>query len=165
MNDSIKLDIAQLEALIGRDLKPSSWESFDQNTIDCFAALTGETLPIHTAPDSPEAHRFGGTIVQATLLISRLGTWVREVGVWISGPITPLNYGYDKIRILAPVRVGTSVRGRFRLTTLDWRRPNFLLLKLDASVEVRDQDRPAIVADWIIGFEIHPLTSKDCSPP
>ncbi|TPW30221.1 MaoC/PaaZ C-terminal domain-containing protein [Pararhizobium mangrovi] len=154
-------DLTRLEARVGCELGVSAWEHFDQQTVDRYGALTGEDLPIHCELGTEAAARFGGTIVQASLLLARLGTWVREVGGWIGAPATPVNYGFDKVRMLAPVPVGAAVRGRFALKTIERRGADLVLLRLGATVECEVGTRPAIVAEWIIGFIMNETSGRE----
>ena len=60
-----------------------------------------------------------------------------------------VNYGFDRLRFVSPVRAGSRVRGRFTLTEATMRKPNELLSRTSVSVEIEGEQRPALVADWL----------------
>lgn len=152
--ETIEQSVTRLRKAVGTELGVSTWECFDQTRIDAFGAASGEDLFIHCDPVRAATTLHRGTIVQASLLLARLGTWIQEVGGWIPASPMPLNYGYDRVRILTPVRVGHPVRGRFFLTALEERGSALVLLRIKALVEIKEQERPALVAHWIIAFPI-----------
>jgi len=68
----------------------------------------------------------------------------------IEGTSTSINYGFDKVRFLSPVLSGSAIRGRFKLAVVDERMPNELTVRYDATLEIRDNDRPALFAKWLV---------------
>jgi acyl dehydratase len=60
-----------------------------------------------------------------------------------------VNYGFDRLRFVAPVPAGGRVRGRFRLTSLEERKPGEITQHYEVTVEIEGKDRPALAADWI----------------
>ena len=60
-----------------------------------------------------------------------------------------VNYGFDKLRFLSPVRSGSRVRGRFTLMEAKLRKPTELLSRTSVSVEIEGETKPAIAADWL----------------
>ena len=147
-------DIAELlpglAALRGQEIGVSPWKLVDQDSIDQFSALTGYAGPIHNDPD--EAARiapFGGTIVQGFMMLSFLTGFAKSIKLPQDGVIFRLNYGFDRVRIIAPVPVDSRVRGRFKLKDLTARGDSAAVMTMAAVVEVEGSEAPAIVADWL----------------
>jgi acyl dehydratase len=139
----------EIKALVGRALEPSSWVLIDQNTVDRFAEATGDTQYIHVDPVRAARTPFGGTIAHGLLTLSVLPVMLAEVVPYPEGMILGVNYGYNKIRFLAPVRVGRRVRGRFKLTDFKEVKPGRWQQVLDAAVEIEGETKPALIAEWI----------------
>ena len=89
------LDVAaqldRLQSKVGTELGVTDLERFTQAQVDEYAALTGEDLWVHTDPVRAASSPYGGTIVQATLLIARFGAWIRHTGPWLPEPASALN--------------------------------------------------------------------------
>ena len=60
-----------------------------------------------------------------------------------------VNYGFDKVRMLSPVRSGRRIRGRFVLTSITDRGPKEFMTKTQATIEIEGSDKPALIADWL----------------
>ena len=60
-----------------------------------------------------------------------------------------VNYGLDRVRFLAPVRSGKRVRGSFRLVDLTQKRPGQWQQKVEVTVEIKGEDKPALIAEWL----------------
>jgi acyl dehydratase len=67
----------------------------------------------------------------------------------IEGTTMGVNYGFDKLRFISPVRSGSRVRGRFTLAEAQLRKPTELLSRTNVTVEIEGEEKPALVADWI----------------
>ena len=147
--------LPDLAALLDTDVGVSGWKHIDQDAIDAFAALTGDDGPIHTDPArAAEIAPFGGTIVQGFLMLSHLTGFAKSLRLPDKGVIFRLNYGFDRVRIITPVPVDSSIRGRFTVAGLTDRGDNGALLTLRAEVEVEGLDRPAVVADWLAFLQL-----------
>jgi len=72
-----------------------------------------------------------------------------EASVLLEGTKMGVNYGFDKVRFLAPVPTGSKVRGRFALAAIDEKRPGQTLLTYDVTVEIEGGDKPALIAQWM----------------
>ncbi|MDH3678761.1 MAG: MaoC family dehydratase [Acidimicrobiia bacterium] len=142
-------------ALVGTDVGGSEWKQIDQSMIDTFAALTGDDGAIHTDPQ--EAARiapFGGTIAQGFMLLSHLTGFAKSLSLPQDSVAFRLNYGFDRVRIITPVPVGSRIRGRFTVSGLEDRGPSAALLTLEARVELEGSDPPAVVADWLAYLQL-----------
>lgn len=135
--------------MAGSDLGRSDWFRVDQRRVDQFADVTLDHQFIHVDPDKAQHTPFGGTIVHGFLTTSLL--------VHLTAPLMPapenlamgLNYGFNKLRYLAPVPVGAEVRAHVRVADVMERRTGQYLLTYDVTVEIKDQEKPALVAEWL----------------
>ena len=149
--------LSGLASLVGHEAGVSEWKTIDQDAIDSFAALTGDDGPIHTDPE--EAARvapFGGTIVQGFMLLSHLTGFAKSLDLPQDGVAFRLNYGFDRVRIITPVPVGSRIRGRFTIDGLEDRGDDAAMMTLKAQVEVEGSERPAVVADWLAYLQLEP---------
>ncbi len=145
-------DLDRLRARVGAPQAVTEWERFDQAAVDAYGAITGETLWVHTDPRRAAASPFGGTIVPSSLVLARLGAWIQAAGLWLAEPATPLNYGYDRVRIPGALRVGAPVRGRLALASLTEDQPGRIRLEIDAVAEGENAARSILVARWLVMF-------------
>ena len=60
-----------------------------------------------------------------------------------------VNYGFDRVRFLAPVRSGKRVRGRFTLDSVEEKAPGQMLMRHSVTVEIEGEDKPALTAQWL----------------
>ena len=137
---------------IGEEVGVSSWIAVDQQRIDRFAEATEDRQFIHTDPEGAAAAGLGGTIAHGFLSLSLLSIMGAEGMLIPEGTRMALNYGFDRVRFLAPVAAGKRVRGRFRLESLDERREGQYLLRHDVTVEIEGEDKPALTAQWLSLF-------------
>ena len=63
-----------------------------------------------------------------------------------------INYGFDRIRFLSPVPSGSQIRGRFELLRTEVQRDTEVTLCCRATIDIRKQERPALVADWLVRY-------------
>ncbi|MFT8244747.1 MaoC/PaaZ C-terminal domain-containing protein [Roseomonas sp. BN140053] len=150
--DAVAAALGALRGRVGEELGTTAWESHDLAAIRAYGALTGEDLWIHTDAERAAASRFGAPLVQASLLMARFGAWIRAVGAWLPEPAVPLNYGYDKVRILGALKAGEPVRGRVVLQGLRDAPGPMVRLHLGVSAERESGGRPVIAAEWIVAF-------------
>ena len=130
--------------------RTSRWFAIDQARIDAFADVTEDWQPIHLDPAA--ATRFGGTIAHGFLTLSLLSAMAYDAFPEEVGPGAPglgVNYGFDRIRFLTPVRAGSRVRARFAVALEEERAPGERTLHRDVAVEIEGAERPALVARWI----------------
>lgn len=105
-----------LSARVGQEIGVSAWVTIDQATIDAFARLTGDQHFIHVDPQRAAAVLpSGGTIAHGFLTLSLLSNMAYQVCPTVEGVRFPLNYGFNRLRFVAPVPVGSRVRGHFVL--------------------------------------------------
>ena len=101
-------------------------------------------MPIRSA-----AAGYGGTIAHGFFTLSLLAAWSDEVLPDVDGMVMSVNYGTDRMRFLSPVPVGSFIRARFILSSYDEKKPGEVTLRWRVTVEIKDAEKPALVADWI----------------
>ena len=114
-----RLTLENASDFVGKDLGESSWHVVDQKMIDQFAECTGDNQWIHV--DVERANRespFGGPVAHGYLSLALIAPLSMEIGVIPQGAVAAFNYGVDKVRFLAPVRVGSKVRLKVTLVDL-----------------------------------------------
>jgi acyl dehydratase len=144
------LTLATYESLVGSELAVSSWEDVSQERIDGFADVTGDRQFIHVDPEAAKTSPFGGTIAHGFLTLSLLTTLTQGSLPRIDGFKSEVNYGFNSIRFIAPVRSGKRVRARFVLKAVAMRGTDAVQSTLGVTVEIEGEQRPALVAEWII---------------
>jgi acyl dehydratase len=141
--------IEELKEKIGQEIGVSKWFEISQGSIDAFADLTHDHQFIHVDPVRAKETPFGGTIAHGFLTVSMLSAFAIDALPEISGRAMGVNYGFDKLRMVSPVRSGAKVRGRFGLKALESKNPKQHQLTYAVTVEVEGSEKPAIVADWV----------------
>jgi acyl dehydratase len=147
----VSLDTFQ--AMVGQEVGVSSWHQIGQDRINTYAQVIEDEQFIHVDPERARNETpFGTTIAHGFLTMSLLSAMLYETMPIVNGVTTSVNYGFDKLRFISPVRSGSQVRGRFKLTDAKLRKPKELQWSANVSVEIEGQDKPALVADWICLF-------------
>src|SRR5437763_327889 len=106
----------QIRARIGQEIGVSAWLLVDQARIDAFAEVTEDRQFIHVDPEGAARTPFGGTVAHGFLTLSLLSRMAADATLMPETTKMGVNYGFEKVRFLAPVRAGRRVRGRFTLT-------------------------------------------------
>lgn len=141
-----------LPSLIGTELGVSDWLLIDQDRVNAFADATLDHQFIHIDEEKAALTPFGGTIAHGFLTLSLLPHFLASSSVPIEGTLMAINYGTDKVRFLQPVKVGSRIRARTVLSAADERRPGQWLLRETVTVEIEDEDKPAMVAEALMLF-------------
>lgn len=142
-----------LPSMVGTEVGLSRWFEIDQARIDAFAKITEDEQFIHVDPDMAKHTPFGGTIAHGFLTLSLASAMSYDAVATLDGVVMGVNYGFDRLRFLSPVKAGKRVRGRFVLkdaqnkgsdgSTTRW------LLTHELTVEIEGEDKPALIADWL----------------
>ena len=141
--------IEEIQSRVGSEIGVSDWILVDQQAIDTFADVTGDHQFIHVDPEAAKQTPFGGTVAHGFLTLSLLSQMA--AGVMLVPPTLKMavNYGFEKVRFIAPVRSGKRVRGRFILVSMEEKRPGQHQFLHRVAVEIEGEDKPALTADWI----------------
>lgn len=140
---------SELKGLIGTEIGVSEWVMVDQDRINVFADVTEDHQFIHIDEAAAKQTPFGGTIAHGFLTLSLLSKFSEGSGLVIEGVKMGVNYGFEKVRFLAPVPSGSKVRGRFSLKDAVEKKPGQHLLTYEVTVDIEGQDKPALIADWL----------------
>jgi len=138
-----------IRSRVGDEVGVSSWMTVDQARIDAFADATEDHQFIHVDPAAAAAAGLSGTIAHGFLSLSLLSRMAAEAMLLPEGLKMALNYGFDRIRFLAPVRSGKRVRGRFVLDSVEEKAPGQWLMRHNVTVEIEGEDKPALTAVWL----------------
>ena len=150
---TVKTD--ELQAMVGTVIGTSQWLTVDQPMIDKFAEATGDHQFIHVDVEKAKLTPFGGTIAHGFLSLSLMPALTATADLpRPDGIKMGVNYGGNKTRFLAPVRSGKRVRGHFKLLELDEKRPGQWQQTVEYTLEIEDEDKPALIAEWISQFFI-----------
>ncbi len=136
-------------AMIGSEIGVSRWFTLDQARINSFADVTEDWQYIHVDPVKAAATPFGGTIAHGFLTLSMLAAMAYDGLPTITGRVMGVNYGFDKIRFMAPVHAGGKVRARFKLLAVTERNPREFQTRSEVMVEIEGATKPAIMAEWL----------------
>jgi acyl-CoA synthetase (AMP-forming)/AMP-acid ligase II/acyl dehydratase len=144
-------NIQELKSLIGQELNVGDWIMIDQDKIDTHARTTGDADwlhndPVRAAQDSPYDRQ---TIAQGFLLLAHLSNNIESMLVLPSEIAYSLNYGFNRIRFISPVKVGSRIRRRISLKDVSEKPPEGYVLTFDAIIEIEGSDKPAALAEWL----------------
>lgn len=134
---------------IGTKFEPSAWIEVTQDRINTFADCTEDHQFIHVDEENAAKTPFGGTIAHGFLTLSLLSKMVEGQGIMPENTVMGLNYGFDKVRFLAPVRSGKRVRAHFEVADVQPKSGGRFLIKQAVSVEIEGEDTPALAAEWL----------------
>lgn len=139
-----------LPHFVGHELGTSDWTAVDQQRIDRFAECTGDRQWIHV--DVERARRespYGTPIAHGYLSLSLVAPLAMDIGLIPPDAASGLNYGLDKVRFIAPVKAGARVRNRVRLLATESQKGGRLLIKLNCTLEIEGEEKPALVAEML----------------
>lgn len=144
------LTYATIEQYIDQELGVSDWLKIEQARIDAFADVTMDRQWIHVdraraTIESP----FGNTIAHGYLSLSLLSYFQFALGVFPDDVTSILNYGLDRVRFVQPVISGQNVRARLKLLSVETRPQGRKLVKMENTVEIEGEPRPALVAETL----------------
>jgi acyl dehydratase len=143
----------ELLAKVGQTVGSSPWMLIDQAMVNMFADATGDHQFIHIDEEKAKLTPFGQTIAHGFLSLSLMPKLSAEADLpRLDGIKMGVNYGGNKTRFLAPVKVGKRVRGHFKMLSLEEKRPGQWQQEMEYSLEIEGEDKPALIAEWITQF-------------
>ncbi|MFB0690630.1 MaoC family dehydratase [Agrobacterium pusense] len=152
-----EIALAEMKNHVGTEMGVSDWITVDQTMIDSFAKATLDDQFIHTDPERAKAESpFGGTIAHGFLTLSLLSALNYDALPRIREQTMGINYGFDAIRFVAPVKSGARVRGRFTLAETRFRGASMLMTTYDVTVEIENEKKPALTARWTTISQFNP---------
>ncbi len=147
MTQVIKADaIAEYQ---GYTAEPTHWHTVTQEQINQFADCTLDHQFIHVDPEAAKKGPFGTTIAHGFLSLSMLSHFAESYGTVIDGAHTFINYGFDKIRFLTPVKVDSKIRANATIVSIEEKNPGQFVVKTSIAIEIEGEAKPALVAEWV----------------
>ena len=141
--------IDNMAAYVGRQIGITPWMTIDQERIDLFAKVTEDFNPLHVDAAAAKAGPFGATVAHGFLTLSLLSHFSYQAGLTPAGVAYALNYGFERVRFMAPVRVGSRIRNRIVLTDVSDKGAGRFMFRTQNTVEIEGGPKPALVADWL----------------
>ena len=138
----------ELVNAVGTKLPSSPWIELPQERINAFADCTGDNYFIHVDAEKAKQTQLGGTIAHGLLTLSLLPALMEDFIV-PENMVHGLNYGFDKVRFLAPVRAGKRVRLHSEVLHIERKDENRFVFKIGVTVEIEDEETPALIAEWM----------------
>lgn len=134
---------------VGKETGTSEWIEIGQNRINQFADVTEDHQFIHVNEEAAKMTPFGTTIAHGFLSLSMLSKLAEGCVIVMDGVKMGINYGFDKVRFVNPVKSGQKIRGHFTLMSADQKMPGQWTFKYSVKVEIEGEDKPALVAEWL----------------
>lgn len=152
-----EIHLADVRSLVGQEIGVSRWFTVDQTMIDRFAEATEDHQFIHTDPVRAAAETpFGGTIAHGFLSLSLLSAMNYDCLPRVIEQTMGINYGFEKVRFMTPVKSGARVRGRFTMADARFRGGGMLMVTYDVTVEIENERKPALTANWMTIIQFDP---------
>ena len=142
------------QADVGTDEGTGEWFQVTQEQINQFADVTHDHQFIHVDPEAAKNTPFGTTIAHGFLTLSMLTHLAKGAS---SAPADParyegimmgINYGFNRVRFVSPVKVGSRIRARAVTSSVDLK-GNMIEVARNFTVEIEGEDKPALVAEWV----------------
>ncbi len=148
------VSVEELQSYVGQPLGASEWFTIDQDRINAFADTTLDHQFIHVDPEKAKSTPFGTTIAHGFLTLSLLPYFQTTMADMIvpEGLKMGMNYGFDKVRFLAPVPVNSRIRAVATLKQVTEKKPGQFLFSVEMVVEIEGGDKPALLADWLLMY-------------
>ncbi|MCV7300633.1 MaoC family dehydratase [Mycobacterium barrassiae] len=140
----------ELAAAEGTQLGPSDWLEVTQERVNLFADATDDHQWIHVDPEKAASGPFGGTIAHGLLTLSLLPHFTHQLYT-VTNVAMAINYGYNKVRFITPVKVGAKIRARAEITKVD-KLDGGVQATMTLTVEIEGSEKPAAVAESIVRF-------------
>jgi len=141
---------------VGTTLGSGEWLEVDQERINGFADVTDDHQFIHVDPEAcKEMSPWGVPIAHGFLTLSLLTKLVGSVPqdpAWLDGLAMGVNYGFDRVRFLSPVKVGSRIRASVEVKDVAQKDPSTVQVTQSVTVEIEDEAKPALVADWVTRY-------------
>jgi acyl dehydratase len=142
--------IEGIKALAGGEWGPGEWFEITQERVNLFADATGDHQWIHVDVERATSGPFGGTIAHGFLTLSLVLTLTRAE-TEIEGISMAINYGLNRVRFPAPVRVGSRIRARTKNLSVEDVEGGVQVVN-QITVEIEGQEKPACVAELVGRF-------------
>ncbi len=143
--------MSDLRDLVGTELGPTPWLEMTQDRVNLFAEATGDHQWIHVEPEAAAAGPFGTTIAHGFLSLSLLVPFLAEVLPVLEGFSMGINYGLNKVRFISPLPVGSRIRARFTVESVE-EVTGGEQLAFAVTVEREGAEKPVLAAEWLVRY-------------
>jgi acyl dehydratase len=154
MSDAAAKAFELYKSDVGNDEGTGEWFEVTQDQINQFADVTHDHQFIHVDPEAAKATPFGTTIAHGFLTLSMLtklsqgATSKPPDPARFQGVLMGINYGFNKVRFVNPVKVGSRIRARGVTSNVELK-GSAIDVTRDFTVEIEGEDKPALVAQWV----------------
>ncbi|MFX0047975.1 MAG: MaoC family dehydratase [Candidatus Hermodarchaeota archaeon] len=148
-----KIRAIEIKNYIGKEFQ-TKWYQVTQEAIDKFADLTKDHQFIHISPERAKKSIYGETVAHGFFVLSMLGFFTLQDGekdsmqFYVTDAKSIVNYGFDKIRFISAVPVGSYIRDVTYISKVELVKRGMKFTS-HHTIEIKGQDKPAVVADWI----------------
>ncbi|MBZ9791543.1 MaoC family dehydratase [Rhizobium sp. 3T7] len=156
-----EISLADVRGLVGTETGLSDWIVVDQAMIDAFAHATSDHQYIHVDPERAASSPFGGTIAHGFLTLSLLSAMNYNGLPKVREQTMGINYGFENVRFLSPVKSGARIRGHFVLAEARFRGAGMLMTTYEVTIEIENEKKPALTARWITIIQFDPKDRPD----
>ena len=139
----------EMKNSVGKVLPPTDWFTVTQKQIDLFAECTHDHQFIHVDPQKAAKTPFGSTIAHGFLSLSMLSYFAESFALQVEGAYMGINYGFNKVRFIAPVKVDSRIRCHATVVDVSEDKPNQFKVTNEVTIEIEGSDKPALKAEWI----------------
>jgi len=140
---------AEVADYIGFEAEATDWHTVTQEQINQFADCTLDHQFIHTDPVKAKETQFGSTIAHGFLSVSLLSHFAEQYSVVIDGCYMGINYGFDSLRFVSPVKVDSRIRARAKYLEIEEKKIGQYQFKVAVTIEIEGSERPALVCEWL----------------
>ena len=141
-------NLSEFVAAAGSQLGPTEWMEITQDRVNLFADATDDHQWIHIDPERAAAGPFGGAIAHGLLTLSLLPHFTHQM-YRVDNVALAVNYGYNKVRFITPVKVGANVRASAAISKVD-ELDGAVQATMTITVEIEGSDKPAAVVESIV---------------
>jgi acyl dehydratase len=148
-----KIKAIEIKNFIGKEFR-TKWYQVTQEAIDRFADLTKDHQFIHISPERAKKSMYGETVAHGFFVLSMLGFFTLQDGekdfmqFYVTDAKSIVNYGFDKIRFISAVPVGSYIRDVTYISKVELVKKGMKFTS-HHTIEIKGQDKPAVIADWI----------------
>jgi acyl dehydratase len=144
-------DLSELTAAEGSELGPTDWLEISQDRVNLFADATDDHQWIHVDPEKAADGPYGGTIAHGLLTLSLMPHFSHHL-YRVDNIAMALNYGYNKVRFITPVKVGAKIRARAEITKIEEVKGGAVQATVTTTVEIDGSEKPAAVVESIVRY-------------
>jgi len=144
-------DLSEFTAAEGSELGPTDWLEISQDRVNLFADATDDHQWIHVDPEKAADGPYGGTIAHGLLTLSLMPHFSHHL-YRVDNIAMALNYGYNKVRFITPVKVGAKIRARAEITKIEEVKGGAVQATVTTTVEIDGSEKPAAVLESIVRY-------------